>query len=182
MQKLPIIAAVALLSLSSATTAFAQTNDTMPSDGTTHVAPMVGDTVTIGVLEIAATFTRATLPNQPVAGGFMTVTNAGTADDRLIGAASVAAGRMEVHEMAMDGDVMRMREIEDGLVIPAGETVTLKPGGFHIMFMDLAGPMVAGETVDVTLTFEQAGDVMVTMPIVMRPAGGMTHSAQEDKS
>jgi copper(I)-binding protein len=60
--------------------------------------------------------------------------------------------------------------------------VTLKPGGFHIMFMDLAGPMVAGETVDVTLTFEKAGDVMVTMPIVMRPAGGMSHGTQEDKS
>ncbi len=131
-----------------------------------------GETATIGNLTIEAPFAFATLPNQPVAGGFMSITNAGDSDDTLIAASSPDAGRMEIHEMAMDGDVMRMREIEGGLVIPAGETVALKPGGFHIMFMDLPGPMVEGEMTDVTLTFETAGEVTMTLPIVKRPMGG----------
>ncbi|SFQ67582.1 hypothetical protein SAMN05421853_1194 [Roseivivax halotolerans] len=139
-------------------------------------AAMQADTtVTLGDLEIAAPFARATLPNQPVAGGFMTVTNTGETDDTLISASSAAAGRMEVHEMAMDGDVMRMRELEDGLPIPAGETVTLEPGGYHVMFMDLSAPLSEGDSAEVTLTFEKAGEVTVTMPIVTRDAGGAAH-------
>ena len=131
-----------------------------------------GGTATLGDLTIEAPFAFATLPNQPVAGGFMSITNAGDSDDTLIAASSPDAGRVEIHEMAMEGDVMRMREIEGGLVIPAGETVALKPGGFHIMFMDLPGPMVEGEMADVTLTFETAGEVTMTLPIVERPMGG----------
>ncbi|WP_083484449.1 DUF1775 domain-containing protein [Loktanella sp. 3ANDIMAR09] len=131
---------------------------------------------TLGDLEIAAPFARATLPNQPVAGGFMTITNTGQADDVLIGAASSVAGRMEIHEMAMDGDVMRMRALDDGLRIPSGETVTLQPGGFHIMFMDLAGPLVAGDSISVTLTFENAGEVTLTMPVADLQGGGADHS------
>ncbi|ETX16269.1 signal peptide protein [Roseivivax halodurans JCM 10272] len=135
-----------------------------------------GAAVTLGDLEIAGPFARATLPNQPVAGGFMTVTNTGETDDTLIAASSPAAGRMEVHEMAMDGDVMRMRELEDGLPIPAGETVSLEPGGYHVMFMDLSGPLAEGDTAEVTLTFEKAGEVTVTMPVVARDAAGMDHA------
>lgn len=138
-------------------------------------AMKMGATVTLGDLEISAPFARATLPNQPVAGGFMTLTNTGETDDTLIAARSAAAGRMEVHEMAMDGDVMRMRELEDGLPIPAGETVTLKPGGYHVMFMDLAGPLSEGGSAEVTLTFEKAGEVTVIMPVVARDAGGAAH-------
>ncbi len=130
-----------------------------------------GETATLGDLTIEAPFAFATLPNQPVAGGFMAITNAGDAPDTLIAASSPAAGRMEIHEMAMDGDVMRMREIEGGLVIPAGETVKLEPGGFHVMFMELSDPMVAGEMTDVTLTFEDAGEVTLTFPVVKRPMG-----------
>ncbi len=172
MQKFSLIVAATLFTLSGA--AHAQ----MTIDANS-AAPVVGATVTLGDLEITATFARATLPNQPVAGGFMEITNNGETDDKLVGATSAAAGRMEVHDMAMDGDVMRMREIEGGLVLPVGETVTLKPGGYHVMFMDLVGPMVAGESVEVTLTFEQAGEVTVSMPIVMRPVGGMMHGKQE---
>lgn len=127
--------------------------------GLGHMSVMAGD------LELTGAFSRATLPNAPVAGGFLTITNTGTEDDRLIGAESVAAGHMEVHEMAMEGDVMRMRELADGLPIPAGETVTLKPGGFHIMFMDLQQPLVEGETVPITLEFEKAGKVEVSLMI-----------------
>src|SRR6056297_2719052 len=91
----------------------------------------------VGDLALSASFAFATPPGAPVAGGFVTITNTGAADDRLAGASSDVAGHMEVHEMAMDDGVMRMRELADGLAIPAGETVTLEPGGFHIMFMDL---------------------------------------------
>lgn len=120
----------------------------------------------LGDLEISTPFARATMPNAPVAGGFMTITNNGDTDDRLVAVASDAAQRMEIHEMAMENDVMKMRELEDGLAIPAGETVMLQPGGYHVMFMDLAGPLVAGESVPVTLTFETSGDVEVVMPII----------------
>jgi copper(I)-binding protein len=82
---------------------------------------------------------------------------------------------MEVHEMVLHGDVMRMRELEGGLPIPAGETVALQPGGYHVMFMDLAGPFEAGQSVEVTLTFEKAGDLTLTMPVVPRGGAGMGH-------
>lgn len=131
--------------------------------------------VTVGALEITGPFTRATLPNQPVAGGFLTVTNTGDSDDRLVAASSDAAGRMEIHEMAMEGDVMRMRELRDGLPIAAGETVSLKPGGYHIMFMDLKGPLEEGTSAEITLSFETAGDVTLDFPVVARGADGAGH-------
>ncbi|VCU58647.1 Copper metallochaperone, bacterial analog of Cox17 protein [Tritonibacter mobilis] len=139
-----------------------------------------GETVTLGALEISNPFSRATLPNAPVAGGFMTITNTGKAADRLIGAASDVAGHMEVHEMAMNGDVMQMRELKDGLEIPAGATVTLKPGSFHLMFMDLKEPLVEGETVSVTLTFEQAGDV--TLPLSIGAINAKSHGGHMNHS
>ena len=128
------------------------------------------ETLTLGDLEIRGAFARATLPNQPVAGGFFTVTNIGDRDDTLLSATSPAAGRAEVHEMAMEGDVMRMRELTDGLPIPAGETVILKPGGYHVMFMNLAGPLAEGDAIDLTLSFERAGKVSMTMPVLGRTA------------
>ncbi|NIZ12988.1 DUF1775 domain-containing protein [Phaeobacter sp. HF9A] len=121
--------------------------------------------VTLGPLEITGAFSRATLPNAPVAGGFMTITNTGESADRLVSARTDVSDHMEVHEMAMNGDVMQMRELADGLEIPAGETVTLKPGSFHLMFMGLKAPLVEGETVMVTLTFEHAGEVSLPLSI-----------------
>ena len=123
-----------------------------------HDAMASGEAV-VGDLTVKGGFSRATLPNAPVAGGFLEITNTGTTDDRLVSASSDVAGRMEIHEMSMENDVMRMRKLEEGLPIPAGETVSLKPGGFHIMFFDLKQPFVEGETVNVTLTFEHAGSV-----------------------
>lgn len=119
----------------------------------------------VGDLTISAPFTRATLPNAPVAGGFLTIENTGTQADRLLSATSTVAGDTQVHEMAMDGDVMKMRQLKDGLEIPAGATVMLAPGGFHLMFMGLKQAFVQGETVAVTLAFEKAGAVEVTLPV-----------------
>lgn len=134
-------------------------------------AVLAHDPVHLGALVISGGFSRATLPNAPVAGGFLTIENSGTEDDRLIGAASEIAGRVEVHEMAMEGEVMKMRELKDGLPIPAGETVELKPGGFHVMFMDLKQPFVEGGKVMVTLTFEKAGSVEVPLMVGAPNAG-----------
>lgn len=149
------------------------------SDGHGHAAMAMPaeEPVTLGDLELSAYFVRATLPNQPVAGGFLTISNGGDSDDTLIAASSDAAARVEVHEMAMQGEVMKMRALENGLPIPAGETVTLEPGGYHIMFMDLTGPMAEGGKAQVTLTFEKAGEVTLTMPVLARD--GTAHDAHD---
>ncbi|MBI1416541.1 MAG: copper chaperone PCu(A)C [Limimaricola sp.] len=140
----------------------------LPALATAQDAPAEmaqGAPITLGPLVLTGGFARATLPGAPVAGGFVTIQNTGTEDDTLIGAASDLAGHMEVHEMKMDGQVMKMRQLEGGLPIPAGQTVVLKPGGFHVMFMDLKGPLVEGQMVDVTLTFAKAGSVVVPLMI-----------------
>jgi hypothetical protein len=146
-----------------------------------HAGPAAADDAswTVGAIEITRPFARATLPNAPVAGGFMSIRNHGAEDDRLVAAASAVAGRVEVHEMTMEGDVMRMRELADGLPIRAGATVDLVPGGYHLMFMELRRPLVEGATVDVTLTFEEAGEITVPLAIgpVTARAGEMDHGA-----
>lgn len=135
--------------------------------------------VHLGPINISLPFTRATLPNAPVAGGFLTIENTGTEPDRLVSATSDIAGETQIHEMAMQGDVMKMRPLADGLEIPAGETVVLAPGGFHIMFMGLKQALVEGETITVTLTFEKAGTVDVVLPIEATaadaPSAGHAH-------
>ena len=124
----------------------------------------------LGSINISAPFTRATLPNAPVGGGFLTIENTGDTDDRLVSVTAKVSGDVQLHEMAMEGDVMKMRELPDGIVIPAGETVTLAPGGLHIMFMGLNQAFVEGETVTVTLTFEKAGTVEVPLPVTTAAA------------
>lgn len=142
-------------------------NTSEPMDHGMHAAPQVQ----LGDLTLSAPFTRATPPNAPVAGGFVTIANAGAEADRLVSArADDVAGRMEIHEMAMEGDVMKMRELPDGLSIPAGESVELKPGGYHIMFMELKKPLVEGEVVNVTLVFENAGEIELPFAVGPRNA------------
>ena len=85
--------------------------------------------------------------------------------DRLVAAESDAAQKVEIHEMKMDGSVMRMRELEKGLEIPPGGSVMLKPGGYHIMFMELKAPFAKGAKVPVTLVFEKAGKVDVQFAV-----------------
>lgn len=119
----------------------------------------------LGPINISQPFTRATLPNAPVGGGFLTIENTGTEPDRLVSATSPASDVVQIHEMAMEGDVMKMRQLPDGLEIPAGETVVLAPGGFHLMFMGLKQAFVEGEAIEVTLVFEKAGTVEVSLPV-----------------
>ena len=97
---------------------------------------------------------RATVASQMATGAFMKITAASPA--KLVGASSPVAGVVEVHEMALENNVMRMRAI-DALDLPAGRTVELKPGGYHVMLMDLKRDLKEGETVPVTLVIEQGG-------------------------
>lgn len=126
--------------------------------------------VVLGALQISGAYARATPPGAPVGGAFMTIANSG-AEDRLTAVRAPAlTDDAQIHEMAMQGEVMQMRALPDGLAVPAGGSVELKPGGYHIMFMQLKKPLVAGETVPVTLEFEHAGAVEV--PLTVQPLVG----------
>lgn len=134
--------------------------------------------VAAGDLRITEARARAMLPGQPSGGGYLTIENTGDASDRLVGISSSAAGKVEVHTMEMKNDVMVMRPVEGGLEIPAGETVTLKPGGLHIMFMQVAKPFQEGASVPVTLEFEKAGKVELELAVGSARGDGpaMDHS------
>ena len=119
--------------------------------------------VKLGAIQIEQPRTRATAAGQAVGGGFLKLTNGGPAD-RLVSARSPASSTVELHTMRMEGDVMRMREVE-AIELPAGQTVELKPGGLHLMLMGLKAPLKAGETVPVTLKFEKAGEVTVQLKV-----------------
>lgn len=112
-----------------------------------------------GSLEITRTVARATPPGAPVGGGYLTIKNTGTEADRLVGGSADFTAMVEVHEMKMDGDVMKMRKLSDGIEIPAGGEVVLKPGGYHLMFMKLSEQLQSGEMRKVTLEFEKAGSI-----------------------
>ena len=127
--------------------------------------PAFAQSYKVGSLEIEQPWTRATAPTAPTAGGYLKIVNTGTTADRLVSARSTASARTEIHEMKMDGSVMRMRELEKGLEIPAGATVMLQPGGYHVMFMQLKEPFKEGAKVPVTLVFEKAGSVDVVFTV-----------------
>jgi copper(I)-binding protein len=129
----------------------------------------------LGPINISAPFSRASLPNAPVGGGYLTIENTGTEPDRLVSASSLAASDTQIHEMGMEGDVMKMRRLPVGLVIAPGETVTLAPGGLHIMLMGLKSPLKEGDTLTITLTFEKAGSVEVPLPILGAAAKTAPH-------
>jgi len=125
----------------------------------------------IGELSIDHPWSRQPLPGANVAAGFMQITNNGKADDRLIEATATISGNVQIHEMSMDNGVMKMAELTDGLLIPAGATVTLKPGSYHLMFMDLKERPVEGTAFEGTLTFEKAGTVDVSYDVEAPNAG-----------
>jgi periplasmic copper chaperone A len=114
-----------------------------------------------GSLEIKHPWSRATPKGATVAGGYMSIVNTGSAPDRLIGGSVEGAGKFEVHEMSMDGGVMKMRPLTKGLEIKPGQTVELKPGSYHVMFVGLKQPFEQGKRVKGTLEFETAGKVNV---------------------
>lgn len=105
-------------------------------------------------LDVKGAWVRATVQGQNATGAFMTITSRDAA--KLVGVTSAVAGVVEVHEMKMDGDVMTMRAVEGGLDLPAGQAVELKPGGFHLMMMDLKQTLAKDTTIAMTLTFKDS--------------------------
>jgi len=116
-------------------------------------------------IAITNAWARETAPAQVNGGGFLTITNKGKVADRLISASSPVAPTVQLHTMSMDGGVMRMRELPDGIPVPAQSVVELKPGGMHIMFIGLKAPLKPGQSVALTLGFVKAGVVKVAMPV-----------------
>ena len=148
-------------------------------------APAFADDIKAGDLVITQAWSRATPGGAKVAGGYLTIENKGTAPDKLIGVSAEIAGKVEVHEMATDNGVMKMRLLEKGLAIDPGKTVKLAPGGYHLMMQELKGPLKQGDKVPVTLEFEKAGKVAVTLDVqavgARAPAGAADKGGQMQK-
>lgn len=119
----------------------------------------------VGDLEIEHPWSRATPVGAKVAGGYFTITNKGSTPDRLLSISSDISAKAELHEMGVKDGVMTMRPVTGGLEIPAGGTVALAPGSYHVMFMDLKQPPKEGEMFAATLTFEKAGTVTVKFAV-----------------
>jgi copper(I)-binding protein len=118
------------------------------------VAALASQSALAANISVTDAWARATMPGQKVSGAYMQIQS--DVDARLVSASSAAVPRVEVHEMKMDGDVMRMREVK-AIDLPKGKTVSLEPGGLHIMLMNLAKPIVAGEVIPLTLVVESGG-------------------------
>lgn len=120
---------------------------------------------------------RATPPNAKVAGAFLSIENTGKSGDRLIFASTDVAASVEIHEMTMQGDMMQMRQLTEGLAIPAKQTVVLKPGGIHLMLIAPKQAIAEGRKVAITLVFEKAGNrtVEFTAHKQAPPAESMPH-------
>ena len=140
--------------------------------------------VKAGDLVIMQPWSRATPGGAKIAGGYLTIENKGTAPDRLTAASGDIAGKVEIHEMAMNNGVMTMRPLEKGLEIEPGKTVKLAPGGYHLMLMELKNPLKQGEKVPLELQFEKAGKVAVSLDVqgvgAQAPSGG--HDMKPDHS
>ena len=128
-------------------------------------APARAEEVKAGDIVITQAWSRATPGGAKIAGGYLTIENKGTAPDRLIGGSGDVAGKVEVHEMAMNNGVMTMRALDKGLAIEPGKTVKFAPGGYHLMLMDLKQPFKQGDKVPLTLEFEKAGKVAVSLDV-----------------
>lgn len=133
----------------------------------------------LGNLEIRHPWSKATVAGQPVAGGFMKITNNGSEADRLVSVASDAAGMIQIHQMTVEDGIMKMSEVPGGVEIPAGQSVELKPGGLHVMFMGLKTPFKEGDKVKAVLTFEKAGTIDVEFKIEAAQKGAMDHSQHQ---
>src|ERR1700734_287112 len=119
----------------------------------------------VGSIHISQPWSRATPKGAASGAGYMTVTNKGTAPDRVSCVSSDASAKCQIHSMTMENGVMKMRPVEGGLDVKPGESVMLKPAGVHMMFLDLKHPLEPGKTVAATLQFEKAGTVQVEFPI-----------------
>ena len=134
-------------------------------------------------ISVSQAWTRPTIGKGRITAAYMTIHNLGTDAETLRGASSPKAARVEIHETEMtDQGVMKMRPLEDGLALPAGETATLKPGGRHIMVMGLDSALAKGATLPLTLDFERAGLVEVSVPVGTGPSAAPDDAGAMDGS
>lgn len=136
---------------------------------TMALAPALANDYRLGPLVVDHPWARPTLPGQRAGGGYLSIHNTGTTADRLLGGSMPGAAAVEVHEMRMDGDVMRMRELK-ALDIPAGRLVKLEPGGLHLMLTGLKAPLKIGDKLPLELRFEKAGAIAVVLHVQSKPA------------
>jgi copper(I)-binding protein len=139
-------------------------------------APARAEEVKAGDLVITQAWSRATPGGAKVGGGYLTIENKGTEADRLTGGSADVAGKVEVHEMAMNNGVMTMRPLDNGLTIEPGKTVKLAPGGYHLMLLGLKSPLKQGDKLPITLDFKKAGKVKLSLDVeglgALGPASG----------
>ncbi len=146
----------------------------------TLATPVRAEDIKAGDLVISQSWSRATPGGAKVGGGYLTIANKGTAPDRLIGGTSDVADKVEVHEMSMANGVMTMRALDGGLTIEPGKTVSLAPGGLHLMLLGLKAPLKQGQAVPVTLTFEKAGAVKLSLDVMGVGAKGPAAKQDSD--
>jgi len=127
--------------------------------------PVAAHDITKGDIVISAPWSRATPAGASVAAGYIVITNKGLSADRLLSFTTDLAGQPEVHEMSHEGGVMKMRPLPKGLAIPAGASVKLEPGGYHLMLLQLKKPLTVGQRYKATLVFEKAGPVEVEFEV-----------------
>lgn len=145
-----------------------------------QILPTTAHSFTLGDLVIDHPFARATPPNAKVAGGYLTITNNGDEADRIIGASTDFAERVEIHKMEMENDVMKMSPVPEGLEIPAGGSLQLKPGSFHLMFMSISTQLNEGDVQKVTLEFEKSGKVEVELNVEGFKGGASHHMHKKE--
>jgi copper(I)-binding protein len=126
-------------------------------------------------IAVAEAWAAPTPKGAKVAAGFFVVANAATTDDRLVGATSARAKRVELHEMSKEGKTMKMRPVKDGIAVPAGASVTLSEDGLHLMFTEIDKPFVVGDTIPVKLVFEKGGEVEIAVVVKKRDVHASTH-------
>jgi periplasmic copper chaperone A len=119
-----------------------------------------------GNITVETPWSRATPGGAKVGAGYLTIKNNADAPDRLVSVTADIAGKTEIHQMSMTGGMMKMRELADGLPVPAKGSVALEPSSYHLMFLDLRNPLKEGDTFKGTLTFEKAGAVPVTFEVM----------------
>ena len=132
--------------------------------GLMMLSPAMASDLMFGSLQF-----RATVGSMPSSAAYLSITNHGAMDDRLLAVESSLARKTELHTMEVTNGVMKMRQIDGGIAIPAGKTIQLAPGRFHVMLIGLKAPLNDGEDYQVTLVFEKAGKVELT-GLAKRPA------------
>lgn len=160
-----LIAAVCLAVSALAAPAFASDEECLEGQVFDVAGCVDLDTVMADDLQLSGAWVRAMQPGQKVAAAYLSILNRGETADRLIGATALAAPRVEMHEMAIEDGVMKMRPVEGGIEIGPGDRVEFKPGGLHFMLTGIDEPLVVEDEIELTLDFEKAGRVVVQFPV-----------------